>query len=515
MAGQQDRFTDVLCLHQPVAVPPELSNEGRYSVLLFFDTAFVQIGNPEVDGRGGEGGTAGVEGERRGLVVPPGRQQSVIADEEGKGIDRTQQACHDLSKAMASLLTDGNVDVEIGSPEGEAGVAANGNNTGGLASEASDSFNIRNSSRDFHVVNERGKGDKLSEGEAWDESIGEQVRGRGGAYSTGREQQHSPSFSTPSSSPTSPSPPPLTSSRDSDVTDRELSEATLARECRVVDGPHSGNIEDPPLRVQRKHSDGGDSGNEEEEEDRTARSRQPFSPFSGTVVSNGIADYPSGDDSSAEPRADLLLPSPHRDWTSAGRASPIEEDVPFVGGDEQVTKTPGSTHWDSRDGGNNASRDKAPACNPAAMEVRHSDCDEAQDSTVTKVKKENESEDPYEDDFCDDEDESLSPAWIEEGDGGGTRRSADTTTTSSNNHNNKNLFAELDTGSGLIEDGSRGIADSVDDGSDVSVYSGTVAGGLEVSNNNNRANGHDGKYELGWGGSPEGGEGGGYIWAVP
>ncbi|CAM9919117.1 unnamed protein product, partial [Pylaiella littoralis] len=527
MVGQQDDFTDVLCLHQPVAVPPQLSDEGRYSVLLFFDTASVQIENPEADGRGGEGGLGRVEGESRGSAVPPGRQQPFEADEEGKGIDRKQQACHDLSKAMASLLTDTTVDVGKSTGEGETSVAPNGNNNDGLAF-IPDSCSRRNSrTSDSHIVG-GGRWDKLADGEAGDEIFGEKVRGRGGTSSAGREQQYLSSVSGPTPPPTSPSPLPLADVVHKGVEvelEGELLGARLARECGIVDDLHDGgSIEEPPtLRAQRKYSDGSkndkmaeedEEGEEEEEEEghRTSRSRQTLSSFSKAAESSGTADYPSGDDSSAEPRADLLLPSPRHDWKSTKKTLMADEQILLYGGDEQVAQKPHDVHGDTCGGSDTGSNDRSPAFNPAAVEARHppaaNNIKKAKDGTATTVKNEKGSDDPYEDDFCDDEDESLSSAWSGEGDG--TRKSIDKTTitntnktTITNTTNSNNNNSEVENGSGLMGGGIRGIVGGFDDGSDDSMYSDTVAGGLEVSNSSG-ANENFGKDELSWGGSPEG-----------
>ena len=95
MAVQGQAPTDVLCLHHRVTVPRELSDEGLYSVLLFFDTASVVLEDSRDEGTSTRGGQST-------RSVPLEDERGEEGDEDSR---RKQQCCHDLSKAMSILLT--------------------------------------------------------------------------------------------------------------------------------------------------------------------------------------------------------------------------------------------------------------------------------------------------------------------------------------------------------------------------------------------------------------------------
>lgn len=101
MAGQGQKPKDVLCLHQQVVVPPALSDEGLYSVLLFLDTASVVLEDPRVQ----EGGHTENGSDRKAHSMSPACVTGLVPQDEG---DRNlrQQCCYELSQALSVLLGD-------------------------------------------------------------------------------------------------------------------------------------------------------------------------------------------------------------------------------------------------------------------------------------------------------------------------------------------------------------------------------------------------------------------------
>lgn len=113
MTGQASEPTEVLCLHHLVAVSPELSEEGSYSALLFFDTASVT--QPE-DGHAVEGGNRHNPADGRSGDPAPLR----AADDNAA----RRQCCNALCNAMVRLLTDGVANAEEYSRNNVVGLRA-------------------------------------------------------------------------------------------------------------------------------------------------------------------------------------------------------------------------------------------------------------------------------------------------------------------------------------------------------------------------------------------------------
>ena len=492
MAGQPDGLTDVLCLHQPVAVPPQLSDEGRYSVLLFFDTASVLFKTSEKGG-GGEGGERGrwrPEDEDEGFAgrSPECAQGVDVLDHEGgdTGPGRSrQQACHDLSKAMAILLADGDVD--------DNDILEGVENDGAVLDEG----NGGNSER-FAGGRREGEG-RAAEGEDNDVEIGGQDRGEEPQRAApGPQQRFSPT-------PSPASPPVLSLSSGFDAATRdmgeeieeELLEARLARECGIVDDTLGGSVDLPSSIDQLRPNGGWESKEEEEEEERATGRRneeqqqrsQPISPAAGTSQSE-TAEYSSGDESTATPRFDLLL-SPHRPSPSKTEATPPTKD--------ERGASSGTT---AVDGGNVTGAPKDGSGQPSA---------EPRNLRLSL--------DGYEDDFCcEDEDESSSgaPPPKEEGrKGAAGRRSFDLNDSFEGGENKSGIFRG---NGGVVDDAEDGdpkwgYASSSSDG----VYSGTAAGGLERNLNGNGIDGGvgDGIDDISsWDGSPDGRIGEGDDWDI-
>ncbi|CAN0335979.1 unnamed protein product, partial [Ectocarpus sp. 8 AP-2014] len=365
MGEQQDGLTNVLCVHQPVTVPPQLSEEGRYSVLLFFDTASERKG----------------ESLRGDLLLESG-----IVDEQQHGAS--------------------------------------------------------------HVEGHR----TLS---------GQLENGRGSRSGDDEEEQ----------------------------------------------GRTSGNIR----RIQQHRQ----------------QQTQSFPAFSEATESGGAAEYSSGDESSTEPRDDLLGSPGREEATAAATASPAEPEL-FDGGDERIDGESNSNvnHGDLSNGGGNSIFDRgllSPSSRPPVAGSRISldrtqESEEEAGTEATTVQREG-SDDPYEDDFCcDEEDESLSlslsPPEQEQGRITGKNISSDNTI----NHG-------PDNGGGrgkAVAGGHRGVDDGLDvkghwqddkddaysSSSSDGVYSGTVAGGLQINLHGGSVDGveseRDDNDELTWEGSPEG-----------
>lgn len=562
MAGQQDGFTDVLCLHQTVAVPPQLSDEGRYSVLMFFDTASVLLENQEHGGRGWGGR---VEGQGEGPVMQPDREEGGGLEQEGEGKRRERsrrQACHDLSKAMAILLSDGDVDVEGGL------TGAMGDDGSFVDSRQSENpTSGRNNRRNPPVFDDprRLGGKKPAKGEARD-------KGDYGAEGEGDPEQRSSTSERPSL---------LALNREADAPsgnlqgelDGDLLEARLARECGIANEPRGDSFEGRPLSDPRRtHGGGGQSEEEGVSEEKLATTRgeeqhqQPVRPTSpsNAAVENYAAEYSSGDESSAAPRVDLLL-SPYRASTSTRSTLPAEEqqvaresirspDRGSSNSDTTIDETSvttsrippamhsGVTHNGSSSKNSTAiggkiwveqgrhQQDTLPGTvdrvrATAACSAKYDDATPSSTSRSLRL-----SLDGYEDDFCDDEDESASLVQPEAEGEGSIGKSLDATpgNSSNNNNNGDNTPKEVENRSGMIYGGDdHGVAGGNDyDNDDCTansyasstsdgVYSGTAAGGLEADLHGGSGVGYglDGSDGTSWGGSPEGGDEGD-VWGI-
>lgn len=108
MTGQHSDPTEVLCVHQPVAVPRALSDEGHYSALLFFDPASVVLTREEshtsstkVGGREG-GGEGNLHRKNQTECREIARERS-----EGDKDGARRQSCDALASAMVHLLSGG------------------------------------------------------------------------------------------------------------------------------------------------------------------------------------------------------------------------------------------------------------------------------------------------------------------------------------------------------------------------------------------------------------------------
>lgn len=102
MARQRSDPTDVLCIHQSVSVPPELSDEGNYYVMFFFDTATVLLQDEEVQinssrGRGGHTNDT--------LTTQEWHRDSVTTPKSGGSHTARRQCCSALSSAILHILT--------------------------------------------------------------------------------------------------------------------------------------------------------------------------------------------------------------------------------------------------------------------------------------------------------------------------------------------------------------------------------------------------------------------------
>eukprot|EP00752_Nemacystus_decipiens_P016245 g14525.t1 len=539
MAGQQEGFTDVLCLHQTVAVLPQLSDEGRYSVLMFFDTASVLFENQEHGGRGSGGH---VEGTGGGLVMQPGREEDDLDQGcEDKHRERGgKQACHDLSKAMAMLLSGGDVDMEGDLAE----VKGHGSFAGSRQNE--NRISDRDASRNSPVVDETRRPE---------ESAQEETRER--EYGAEGPEQRSSTLERPSL---------LGLHREADAPcrdlqgelDGELVEARLARECGTANEPRSDSFDDRPLSIDpRAHGGGGLREEEDVEEERRAtagakeRRIQPVRPSSPSpaVVENDAAEYSSGDESSVPPRVDLLV-SPHRASTSARSALSAEETQTA----RETNRSPGSgtsnsgvtitsPTTDSRvtsygrgygeveNSSSTAGKDREePSRNQQDALPRTMDCDKAtaagsvkcDDAThLSTPRSFRLSLDGYEDDFCDEEDESASLAQPEGQGEGSVGKSLDATAGDNKLEGKENPSGRIrgrdgDAG-GFDDDDAGGFDDDDDDdytadgyasSTSDGVYSGTAAGGLEADFHGGRPDGVGygaaGNDEASWGGSPDG-----------
>lgn len=542
MAARQDGFTDVLCLHQPVAVPPQLSDEGRYSVLMFFDTASVLFENPE---QGGQGWGARVEGEGRGPVMPFGREEGGGVDQEGEDKRRERsrrQACHDLSKAMAILLSDGNIDVEDDLEEVKAAVSFNDSRERDNPSSTSRNSRILDGARRLEGKN--------PEGEAGDEDFGAEGEGDLGHRSSTLEGPSSLGLNCESDA----------LSRDlQGELDGELLEARLARECGVANELRGDSFEDLALSdAPRTHGNGGQSEEKDVKEVKHAITREkeqhqqhtrPLSP-SYPAVDNKAAEYSSGDESSAAPRVDLLR-SPYRASTSARSALTAEEEriEDSSNGGTTVDETLLTTSCippANDSGGTNYGRSQEEAEHDTTMGKNRDEPGRKQqnalpgtmdgDKATATAKHEDATQSPmprnlrlsldgYEDDFCcDDEDESSSLARPEAEGEGSTGKSFDAT---ADNNNNNNKFEGMGNRSGIVLGGNSGgvaggsdddyVADGYDSSTSDGVYSGTAAGGLEADLHGGRSDGvydNYGNYDTSWGGSPEGRVGEGDVWGI-
>ncbi|CAM9499110.1 unnamed protein product [Ectocarpus fasciculatus] len=525
MGEQQDGLTNVLCVHQPVTVPPQLSDEGRYSVLLFLDTASVLLENPRRQ-------SAQQQGDRGDI----GGQQARALDQEGKDQDRErnrQRTCHRLSRAMAILLAD-SIDVDVANDIlKEACVSFGGNNDTDFQSETLTPSSVDKSA---HIVHGRRRlASKDIEGEAGDVCVGGQ-RGSSEVRGPSSQEQHALLQSKPSGS----------TYRSDDVSrypgeeqGGEYMRGDLLRESGIVDEQqHGDNHVEGQVSGQLENGRGSRNGDDDEEEGCTSgnirrpqqhRQQQPqsFPAFSAATESGGAAEYSSGDESSTEPRDDLLGSPGREEGTAAATASPAEQQL-LDGGYERIGRESNSEihHGDlSKDGGNN-SFDRSllsPSSRPPVAGSRLSldrtqESEKEAGSDATTVQREG-SDDPYEDDFCcDEEDESLSLSLTrpgqEEGRVVGKNISSDNTI--NNGPDNRG-----GRGKGVV-DGDRCVDDDFDvkghwqddkddaysSSSSDGVYSGTVAGGLKMNLNDGSVDGvkseRDDYDELTWEGSPEG-----------
>ncbi|CBJ33993.1 expressed unknown protein [Ectocarpus siliculosus] len=527
MGEQQDGLTNVLCVHQPVTVPPQLSEEGRYSVLLFFDTASVLFENPprqatEQQAEGGE-----VRGQQADSLYLKGKDQ----DRE----QYRQRTCYSLSRAMATLLAD-NVDVDIA--DGllkEACVSFDGNNDTGYQSETLTPSGDDKSARIVHGRRRLGSND--IEGEAGDVYLGGQ-RGSGEVRGPTSQEQR-----------------PLLQSKRSGTTYRsddvsryaaeerkgEYLRGDLLLESGIVDEQQHGasHIEGHLTSSgQLENGRGSRSGDDDEEEGRTSgnirriqqhRQQQPqYSPaFSAATESGGAAEYSSGDESSTEPRDDLLTSPGREEATAAATVSPAEPKL-FDGGDERIDGGSNSNvhHGDLSNGGGNSSFDRSlfsPSSRPPVAGSRISldrtqESEEEAGTDATTMQRKG-SDDPYEDDFCcDEEDESLplSLSRPEQEEGRVTVKNISSDNTINHGPDNGGGWGEAVTGGHRGVDGGFDVKghwqddkdDSYSSSSSDGVYSGTVAGGLKINLHGGGVDGveseRDDNDELTWEGSPEG-----------
>lgn len=525
MGEQQDGLTNVLCVHQPVAVPPQLSDEGMYSVLLFFDTASILFENPrrQAAEQQGEGGVGG--------------QQTDALDLEGKDQDRErnrQRTCYRLSRAMAVLLAD-SIDVDIANVLlKEACISFEGNNDTAYQSET---LTPSSDDKSAHAVHGRRRvGSKDIEGEAGDVYLSGQ-RGSGEVRGPTSQEQHALSQSTPWGS----------TSRSDDVSrypaeqEGEYLRRNLLRESGIVDEQqHGDNHVEGQLTLsgQLGNGRGSRSGDDDEEEEGPTsgnirrlqhRQQQPqsFLAFSAATESGGATEYSSGDETSTEPRDDLLGSPCREEATAAATASPAEPKL-FDGGDERIDRESNSSvhHGDLSNGGGISSFDRSllspnsrpPAGSRMSLDRTQESEEEGAGTGATTVQREG-SDDPYEDDFCcDEEDESLSVSLSrpeqEEGRVNGKNISSDSVI--NNGPDNWGVRGKA------VVNGDRGVDDGFDveayrkddkddaysSSSSDDVYSGTVAGGLKINLNGDGVDGvkseRDDNDELTWEGSPEG-----------
>ncbi|CAB1109452.1 unnamed protein product [Ectocarpus sp. CCAP 1310/34] len=519
MGEQRDGLTNVLCVHQPVTVPPQLSEEGRYSVLLFFDTASVLLENPrrQATEEQGEGGEIG--GKQADSLYLKGKDQ----DRE----QYRQRTCYSLSRAMALLLAD-NVAVDIANGLlKEAYVSFEGNNDTDYQSETLTPSSDDRSARIVHEI--RRLGSKEVGGEAGDVYLGGQ-RGNGEVRGPTSQEQRSLLQSKRSG----------TTYCSDDVSRYPTEEregkylrGDLLMDSGIVDEQQHGasHIEDQLIcSGQPVNGRGSRSGDDDEEEEgrtsgnirRIQQHRQQlpksFPAFSAATESCGAAEYSSGDETSTEPRDDLLGSPGREGATAEATASPAEPKL-FDGGDERIDGEFNNNvhHGGLSNGGGNSSFDRSflsPSSRPPMAGSRISldrtqESEEEAGTDTTTVQREG-SDDPYEDDFCcDEEDESLSlslprPAQ-EEGRVTG-----------------KYISSDITINNGPVVGGHRGVDDGFDvkghwqgdkddaysSSSSDDVYSGTVAGGLQINLHGGGVDGveseRDDNDELTWEGSPEG-----------
>lgn len=527
MGEQQDGLTNVVCVHQPVTVPPQLSEEGRYSVLLFFDTASVLFENSQRQAA-----------EQQGEEGEIGGQQADSLYLEGKYQDRErnrQRTCYSLSRAMAVLLAD-NVDVDIvNGLLKEAYVSFEGNNDTDYQSETLTPSSDDKSARIVH--GRRRLGSKDIEGEAGDVYLGGQ-RGSGEVRGPTSQEQR-PLLQSKRSG---------TTYRSDDVSrypaeerEGEYLRGDLILKSGIVDEQqHGASHIDGHLTSsgQLENGRGSRCGDDDEEEGRTSgnirrtqqhRQQQPqyFPAFSAATESGGAAEYSSGDESSTEPRDDLLGSPGREEATAAATVSPAEPKL-FDGGDERIDGESNSNvhHGDLSSGGGNSSFDRnllSPSSRPPVTGSRISldrtqESEEEAGTDATTVQREG-SDDPYEDDFCcDEEDESLSLSLSrpeqEEGRVAGTNISSDNAI--NNGPDNGGWRGKA------VAGGHRGVDDIFDvkghwqddkddaysSSSSDGVYSGTVAVGLKINLDGGGVDGvkseRDDNDELTWEGYPEG-----------
>lgn len=403
MAGQGSEPTDVLCLHQPITVPPELSDEGHYSALLFFDTASVVLEGIEVvDGCSGRG-EDGIDGGEKGWAASTLNREA----ETGEDRQRKQQYCNELSKAMMVLLS--GVDDSGDAGDGNDGInnargrdgrdcadytrsEGNGNDKGigCLRHEPfRDSPFAANAARRTAPVADKGTGDN--------ESHRVLLRGK-------RDGSQTESFSS-QSQPMSPS-----------LMSKERPER------RVISPDDASPVVRQDYAGQCEHE------SHIERQDALATSLQGpvnfggYSEMRNTSALPDVLDdrrdkaaaieYSSGDDSSAEPRDDLLL-SPE--------GSAVENELAVRTGGKSKNKSGTQDEYQSDKAPTSLSSDRAPLKPRPSADLKPEDVDGVHDAgrSCAQLAKENWStlkvegeggddiDDQYEDDFFSDEEGSL------------------------------------------------------------------------------------------------------------
>lgn len=366
MAGQGQEPTDVLCLHQPVTVSPELSDEGRYSALLFFDTASVEL-EDEVEGGEGEGG--GTEGDGRGerASVPHGKAKATREDDDRRG--RRQQCCHDLCRAMSILLTDerdGRGDLSEDEDEDEALRRTRAKGTSAEEEGETEVHTPGNQGTDVSWQNndglrrdrpDRGYLDGNSSG--IDGEIGVDHGGAGEGGATGLADVATTWSTSPRRAEFDASlvSPPVRCDGDQSAFEAprargkaESSDASMKPSDSSAPGPAAS---EPALDARtRVQSLDEMRGKEQEEGCATAKTvvlgrgslpadkaKQHNNTATADDVTNAV-EYSSGDDSSAEPRDDLVV-SPQRSAVT-GLARPAGETTAGRGASRAVDDDPTS-----------------------------------------------------------------------------------------------------------------------------------------------------------------------------
>lgn len=505
MTGHEDELTDVLCLHQPVEVPPRLSDEGRYSALLFFDSASVSISDTVPNVGVVEGGQAR-ESENRSSASPP--DGVVVFDPGGNNQDREcsrRQACRDLSKAMAILLADH--EGHGIAPAGSAGLVAGTFDVSGSTGATGEAA---------PVINGRGE----LETNTGDEGFAAPTEGGGGPKDIPDEEQRYVLTSRLPSTSSPPSQPPLLLSRDSDVVSGDEDGRSRAGRGSTDEKPHRGNRPgEVSLSKGTLHSDDGGRNRDEDGHDRTGRGGtqhqqqepRPHNPVANAANISIAVEYLSSDEGSAEPRDDLLL-SPDSTGATAVASTTSERPLVSDARDRHIAHRTSSSNVDYRgcitdgrshsvDGQLLAAKDSPPTAGDSRPLLENTRSSYEGGGTGLAAAQQDGSDDPYEDDFCcDEEDDSLSLSAARAGeDGFGVSKSEDS----------NNSYPESRTrGNDLVVGAAHGT--EVDVGNDAfalsssgRTYSGTVAN--EINHGNDEAS---------WRESPEEGLREGDVWGI-